>query len=254
MHEEHDLQLSNLSDIFQKIDVQQITDTARVSVIWDSFGICVDFNYSYSDADGYGSSELCFCEPYDSGEPDETAWLQAQQVGQLLKEKYGVPMDIFKECFAKFKIGQDVKPSLSEQIQSADAKSAAKHSPVFLFEEDKSGDRMGKPGDFSNVYYANWFEFYSIGAAGVVRKETGSLEFSSQGKRLPGGGEARTDAIQKFADAQIGRDVVVLSIERSNKDLNERISNALKKYEIDHKSIMVLPAWQKSANLLDPTR
>ena len=51
-----------------------------------------------------------------------------------------------------------MKKPLSEVIESAAAKATAQavaNEPIFLFEENKSGNRMGKPGDGNNVYYCN---------------------------------------------------------------------------------------------------
>lgn len=80
------------------IDPSKITDSARVSVIWDSFGIAVDLNYSYSEAEGWGESVLCFCEPYDDGTPNEDVWDEAQQVGGFLRDRYGLPLDVEKSA------------------------------------------------------------------------------------------------------------------------------------------------------------
>ena len=79
------------------VDESKITDSARVSVTWDSYGIAVDFNYSYDEFEGYGESVLCFCEIYDDGCPDQKAWDEAQRIGRFLKEKYNLPLDISKD-------------------------------------------------------------------------------------------------------------------------------------------------------------
>lgn len=102
-------------DIAANIDKSKITDSARISVVWDSYGIAVDFNYSYDESLGYGESVLCFAEIYDNGMPDETAWKEAQDIGRTLKNKYNLPLDIAKdEAFIASK-----RSSLDTQIQSA---------------------------------------------------------------------------------------------------------------------------------------
>jgi len=37
---------------------------------------------------------------------------------------------------------------------------------TFLFEENRSGEFMGKPGDANNVYYAHWCKYYTFGESG----------------------------------------------------------------------------------------
>lgn len=85
-----------------RIDETKISDTARVSVSWDSFGITVDLNYSHDVQNGYGESVLCFCETYDNGRPDEEVWDEAWRIGEFLKDRYGIPLDLKKdEAFIK---------------------------------------------------------------------------------------------------------------------------------------------------------
>jgi len=83
--------------IARDVEEYKITDSARISVTWDSFGIAVDLNYSYDEREGYGESVLCYCEPYADGMPDQAAWAEAISVGQLLKEKYDLPVIIEKD-------------------------------------------------------------------------------------------------------------------------------------------------------------
>lgn len=84
-------------EICESIDKSKITNSARVSVAWDSFGIAVDMNYSYDKSTGYGESVLCFCEDYAEGAPDEFAWEEAQDLGEFLSEKYNLPLDLLKD-------------------------------------------------------------------------------------------------------------------------------------------------------------
>lgn len=108
-------------DVIANIDKSKITDSARISVVWDSYGIAVDFNFSYDEAMGYGESVLCFCEPYADGFPDETTWKEAQDVGLALKNKYNLPIDIAKdEVFIA-----SMRSSLDSQIQSAESRAVA---------------------------------------------------------------------------------------------------------------------------------
>lgn len=76
------------------IDESKITDSARISACWDSFGITVDLNYSYDEKEGYGDGVLCFCETYADDTPNQTAWAEALGIALCLKEKYGLPVDI----------------------------------------------------------------------------------------------------------------------------------------------------------------
>ena len=107
-------------DVVANIDKSKITDSARISVVWDSYGIAVDFNYSYDESLGYGESVLCFAEIYDDGMPDEIAWKKAKDIGLALKNKYNLPLDIAKdEAFIVSK-----RSSLNFQIQSASNRAA----------------------------------------------------------------------------------------------------------------------------------
>lgn len=87
----------NFSDILSKIDASKITDSARISVVWDSFGIAVDLDYTWSEKDGAGDGVLCFCENYGESSPDESVWEEAQNIGAFLKEKFGLPLTVSRD-------------------------------------------------------------------------------------------------------------------------------------------------------------
>lgn len=142
-----------------------------------------------------------------------------------------------------------IERDFNETIAAAKSK-AAQQKPgnpsIFLFEEDRSGVRMGKPGDSKNPYHADWFEYYTLDAFGNPHheEEMYSLNFYSDGVPVSGGnyvGEAET--IVSFRDRHPGHEVIVLSIEYSKKDLGERISDALAAYEQGSKSpVVIMPA------------
>lgn len=113
------------------IDLSKITDSARVSVTWDSYGIAVNLNYSFDEELGYGESVLCYAEPYLEGSPDETAWEEALEVGQLLKDNYNLPLDISNDDL--FLHPQNT--SLDSYIQSA-----SKQAGSSLSAHDKQKD------------------------------------------------------------------------------------------------------------------
>ena len=114
---------------WQNVDDSKITDSARVSVTWDSYGIAVDLNYSYDEVQGYGESVLCFCEIYEDGNPDQFAWEEAQSVGQLLRQKYNLPMDTVKDDAFLIKAARE-RASLDAQIHSALDRAAGSQNPV----------------------------------------------------------------------------------------------------------------------------
>lgn len=78
------------------IELEKITNTARVDCIWDAEGIWVDLNYSYDKTNGYGEYQTCFAELYDSGKPSEAMWDLALKVAVYMKNKFGIPLDVNK--------------------------------------------------------------------------------------------------------------------------------------------------------------
>ena len=138
------------------------------------------------------------------------------------------------------------KPALSDRIHAAEQKVSVQHDDtpeVFLFREDRSGDRMGKPSDSNNVYHAEWYEFYSVGESGQPQHESTSLNFYDNFRWVPGGNNlGEVDAFWRFGQKHPGHKVVVLNIEYSNKDLAARIADAVTAYEADQKAFMVQPA------------
>lgn len=139
------------------------------------------------------------------------------------------------------------KAPLTEQIQAADKKAvalAADKKPIFLFQEISSGDRMGKPGDANNTYYADWFKFYSFGPDLFPRSEGTSLNFKdpTTHKAVPGGnGISEADVIESFRKAHPDRTVVVLEIEPDQGDLDVKMHQAILKYKEEGQSLLTLP-------------
>jgi len=145
-----------------------------------------------------------------------------------------------------------MKTTLNEQIHSAESKAAVqnqKNTPIFLFEEDRSGTRMGKPGDAKNPYHARWFEFYTLDAEGTPKHEKTSIRFMENDRPVEvsgGNGISEVDAIEAFRKAHPNQAVIMLSIEPSKKLLSDRISDALSKYEKDKEALLSLPPYEKS--------
>lgn len=109
-------------EIFAEIDEAKITESARISVTWDSYGIAVDFNYSYDQAAGYIESVLCFAETYDEGSPDEYVWEEALELAQFLEKKFSLPLDVLKDETFLENLDRE-GPSLLDEIASAFARS-----------------------------------------------------------------------------------------------------------------------------------
>lgn len=76
--------------ICEQIDVSNITETARVSVLWNNYGIAVDLNYAYSEAVGYSGGDLTYADC----NPDVLSWEDAKSIGKLIAEYFNLPLDI----------------------------------------------------------------------------------------------------------------------------------------------------------------
>lgn len=119
--------------IYRLVDEAKITNTANVSVQWDSYGIAVDFNYSYSDTLGVQDSLLCFAETYNDGQPDAVIWEDAKLIGKELAKNYRLTLEISKdENFLKSISSKN--SSLKDLIQSASSRTVK--SPHKSFEKD----------------------------------------------------------------------------------------------------------------------
>jgi len=140
-----------------------------------------------------------------------------------------------------------MKTLLNEQIRTADKKAVAQavdKTPIVLFEENRCGNRMGKPGDANNVYYVSWFKFYSFGPDLTPRDEGLSLNFkdSTTNKPVPGGnGISEVDVIEAFRKAHPSHSVVILSIEPFKGDLAVKMNQALMKFKEDGQALLMLP-------------
>ena len=147
-------------------------------------------------------------------------------------------------------IQEPKKPALTDLIQSAERKVSVQHDDtpeILLFREDRSGDRMGKPGDSKNVYHADWYEFYSMEEGGEPQHESTSLNFYDNLRWVPGGNNVgEVDALWSFGKKYPDHKVVVLNIESSDRSLTDRIANAVSAYNADHKAFMVQPAMVKA--------
>lgn len=149
--------------------------------------------------------------------------------------------------------------TLSSKIKSADAcRSQSRHAtPIFLFQENRSGARMGKPGDANHVYYADWFEFYSFGSDLNPRSEGGALNFKDPNTRkaVPGGnGVSEVDVIEAFRKANPNRSVVMLSIEPFKGNLEVKMNQALQKFREDGQALLALPPLEAPTNHIEPIR
>lgn len=124
---------------------------------------------------------------------------------------------------------------LSKRIESAEARAtaqAAAKEPIFLFEENLSGNRLGKPGDSNNVYYANWLEVYSQGADGKPHLEKDILEFTERDHPSQDVPNKLQDFYDAFRQKHPDRQVVILELEfRSKKPIAERMNDALDQYK-----------------------
>lgn len=153
-----------------------------------------------------------------------------------------------------------MKRPLSELIRAAGEKANAPipaQDPIFLFEENRSGDRMGKPGDLNNVYYAEWFEFYSYSPGGNPQSEGGALNFKDRDTHKPvsgGTGVSEVDIIEKFRLANPGRSVVVLKIEPFKGNLEAKMYGALMKYREDGQALLELPPIESQAKQMETAR
>ena len=139
-----------------------------------------------------------------------------------------------------------MKTPLNQQIRYADKK-VMDQTPVFLFEVNRCGDRMGKPGDPNNVYYAAWFEFYSFGSDLNPRSEGSSLNFKdpTTHRAVSGGnGVSEVDVIEAFRKANPGRTVVMLNIDPFKGDLEAKMNQALQKYREDGQAILSLSPFE----------
>ena len=111
-------ELTLMNSILNSIDETKFSESARVSVVWDSYGIAVDLNFSYDEQNGYGTSQLCFAETYDDGAPDQACWQEALQYGQALSKKFNLPLDVSRDDVFLNSLACK-KPSLDDKIRAA---------------------------------------------------------------------------------------------------------------------------------------
>lgn len=155
-----------------------------------------------------------------------------------------------------------LKPGLDTVIAQAEIDAGAgrekeqDESVIYLFAENRSGERMGKPGDYKNVYHAKWFEFYSFGEDGEPRHEKTSLNFTSGGVAVPGGnGISEVDALEAFRAEHTHQKIVVLRIKYSQKELGERMAEARSEYKKGSKEpMLVFPPEPDEQQQTEPTR
>lgn len=154
-----------------------------------------------------------------------------------------MPDDVLRQFYDKFKICADDRQPLDNLVQAASDRSVnAKPTPIFLFEENRSGVRMGKPSDSKNAYYNHWYEFYTLDSSDTCRHVGGTLRFSDSVLPLPDGGLERSNFINEFWKKEGYPGLIVLSMEYSNKDLLGRMMDALRIYRETHQCVMKLPA------------
>lgn len=76
------------------IDKKKITNTARISCVWDYDGQWVDFNYSYDKDTGYGDYQCCYAVTCQDDQPDDETWEFAKSLAEYMSQKYGLELDI----------------------------------------------------------------------------------------------------------------------------------------------------------------
>ena len=156
-----------------------------------------------------------------------------------------------------YQSAKQIKPSLSQTIYSADQKAnnqAIDQQPLFLFQENRSGNRMGKPGDLNNIYNASWFEFYTYGSDSKPHSEGCSINFKdpSTNKLVSGGnGISEVDVIESFREANCGRSIVLLSINSFKGTLESKMNQALMKFREDGQALLVFPPIETSTKQAD---
>lgn len=69
-----------------------ITNTSRVSIVWDNLGQWVDLDYEVSEDGVSTSSCLCYAELYEDGTPNEDSWIESKNIAQILSEEYDLPI------------------------------------------------------------------------------------------------------------------------------------------------------------------
>lgn len=138
--------------------------------------------------------------------------------------------------------------SLTTTLQAAASNESKHASEAVLFREDRSGTRMGKPGDANNIYYADWFKFYSFGLDGTPRSEGSALNFKDPDthKPVPGGNDiSEVDVVEAFRKSNPGKTLVMLSIEPSKGALEDKMKQALEQFKKDGQALLKLSPYKE---------
>lgn len=118
-------------------------------------------------------------------------------------------------------------------------------SPVFLFEEDRSGDRMGSPSDPNNIAYANWFEYYALDDNHKPQSIGHILGFTPKGAPWPSHTAAaeKSKLYNEFSQKHPDNQIIVLPLAPGQTaELSTRMNAAIRKFEHDNQSLKILPA------------
>lgn len=128
---------------------------------------------------------------------------------------------------------ESAKPSLDTIISSAKKQKDLTYAKnLFLFEENRSGNRLGKPGDGNNVYFANWYEYYMFDENNEPKNVNSILEFSDKNNPADNINTLKQEVYDSFCKQHSANKVVVLNMEWSKKDLKERMNEAIQKPKI----------------------
>lgn len=147
------------------------------------------------------------------------------------------------------------RPAGQIHAQQAQIVPSTADSPIFLFEENRSQNRMGCPNDFKNVYFNNWFEYYSIGDNNEPYHVDCILEFTP--KNTPWSPEnemrAKNKMYEAFRQNHPGRQIVVLELAYSVHEDERRseMDSAIRKYRNGEKALNVLPPYPSYLKIAD---
>lgn len=147
--------------------------------------------------------------------------------------------------FTKDELAQiyDGRGIMYYDASAVDEKNQYNSLPAYLFEDNRSHDRLRHPGDANSADFCNWYEYYSIDEKGKSRHEDRIYKFSVHGTPLKDLESIKAQIYHDFCRRNPDREVIVLSLERSDMSARSRMNDAIQKYEKDHKAIKVFPAY-----------
>lgn len=141
---------------------------------------------------------------------------------------------------------QFAKDRASEQTASEELK-----DPIYLFEDDHSETRPGKPGE-DKSYYCCWFEFYSFEQS---FHENQIYEVSERVPSYEYINEQKEKIYHEFRKKHPDHPVVVLKMEPlEGMSARVRMDEALKKYRKDFNALKKLSAYKDLTKAEEPQR